>query len=346
VRIRMLAHVQARIGGQWTVPSSMLTSNLATQADKQALVDAILEAVDNVLLPQMEKLVAEIETEVENTIRRPADCTAPSVTSFLSDVRFGSRTGFDKSHRRVSQRVERFGFTPWAAERIAADASSADEASAGNREALEREILGHLRNAIEAWEGDWGRAEAQRISANRLADLDRETQAGLTSVLGEDRFAALKDTRVSELAAEDTDVVRRYLGERVLFNVQRQLMLDITSRYWVEHLTEMEVLRQGIGLQSYAQKDPLAEYKVRAYDMFQELLRAIESEVVTAMFTYRPRDLSQVRVGVERKRQAQDSTSRGVPAPAQGSGSSADRGSRPSGGRDKSARSRRRRKRR
>ena len=103
--------------------------------------------------------------------------------------------------------------------------------------------------------------------------------------------------------------MRRYLGQRVLFNVQRQLMLDITSRYWVEHLTEMEVLRQGIGLQSYAQKDPLAEYKVRAYDMFQELLRAIQSEVVTAMFTYRPRDLSQVRVGIDRRRQGQSTPS-------------------------------------
>jgi preprotein translocase subunit SecA len=81
-------------------------------------------------------------------------------------------------------------------------------------------------------------------------------------------------------------------------------MLDITSHYWVEHLTAMEMLRQGIGLQSYAQKDPLAEYKVRAYEMFQELLLAIQSDIVTAMFTYRPRDLSQVRVGIERKRPA------------------------------------------
>jgi preprotein translocase subunit SecA len=86
----------------------------------------------------------------------------------------------------------------------------------------------------------------------------------------------------------------------VLFNVQRQLMLDTTSRYWVEHLTAIEVLRQGVGLQSYAQKDPLAEYRVRAYEMFQDLLRAIQADVVRGMFTYRPRDLSQV--GVERRK--------------------------------------------
>jgi preprotein translocase subunit SecA len=97
----------------------------------------------------------------------------------------------------------------------------------------------------------------------------------------------------------------------VLFNVQRQLMLDITSRYWVEHLTAIEELRTGIGLQSYAQKDPLAEYKVRAYEMFQELLKAIQAEVVMAMFTYRPRDLAEVRVGIDRKKKGDGSAPEG-----------------------------------
>jgi preprotein translocase subunit SecA len=105
-------------------------------------------------------------------------------------------------------------------------------------------------------------------------------------------------------------------------------MLDITSRYWVEHLTSMEVLRQGIGLQSYAQKDPLAEYKVRAYEMFQDLLQVIQSDVVTAMFTYRPRDLSQVRVGVERKKRIAPAVARAQPV-AVGEGSTPRAGARP-----------------
>jgi preprotein translocase subunit SecA len=105
-----------------------------------------------------------------------------------------------------------------------------------------------------------------------------------------------------DLQEQDREALRRYLGTRVLYNVQRQLMLDTTSRYWVEHLTEIEILRQGIGLQSYAQKDPLVQYRMRAYEMFQDLLRAIQGDVVTGMFTYRPRDLSQVRVGVDRRK--------------------------------------------
>jgi preprotein translocase subunit SecA len=82
------------------------------------------------------------------------------------------------------------------------------------------------------------------------------------------------------------------------------------------------VLRQGIGLQSYAQKDPLAEYKVRAYEVFQDLLKAIRSDIVTAMFIYRPRDLSQVRVGVDRKKREPV-----LSAQAQGASSSSGSGS-------------------
>jgi preprotein translocase subunit SecA len=120
----------------------------------------------------------------------------------------------------------------------------------------------------------------------------------------------------------------------VLFNVQRQLMLDTTSRYWVEHLTEIEILRQGIGLQSYAQKDPLAQYKMRAYEMFQDLLRAIQGDVVTGMFTYRPHDLTQVRVGVERHQ-------RPAPRAGEARSQSTDRKQRPKGQKPRKRRKRR-----
>jgi preprotein translocase subunit SecA len=209
---------------------------------------------------------------------------------FLNEVRFGSRTQFDSKHRRVSQRTERFRLTYLVAER----------AAGWGRDRLEDEVLTHLGDAIAAWEDAWGRRELQRIGAYEWSSLDQETRAGIGEALGGAPFAEPEAKRVSDLSAEQAETVRAYLGRRVLFNVQRQLMLDTTSRYWVEHLTAMEVLRQGIGLQSYAQKDPLAEYKVRAYDMFQELLLAIQSDIVAAMFTYRPRDLSQVRVGVDK----------------------------------------------
>jgi preprotein translocase subunit SecA len=333
LRTRMLVQVQARTGVQWDDPTPLLTGDASTTAGERTLVAAIMEAIQETLAPQTEQLVDEIESDIQAHVRGPADCTAPSLTRSLYDVRFGTRTQFDRSHRRVSQRVERFQFTPWVAEQV----------STWDRDRLESTILEHLQNALQAWEDAWGRTEMQRIGANLVADLDQETQTGLANIFGQEHFTALSNTRVSDLTDADAQQVRRYLGEQVLFNVQRQLMLDITSRYWVEHLTAMEVLRQGIGLQSYAQKDPLAEYRVRAYDMFQELLRAIQSEVATAMFTYRPRNLAQVRVGVERKPARGRARTQGSQADSMSSSPSSTQKSKRT---SRSKRTRRRRKRR
>jgi preprotein translocase subunit SecA len=286
-RLRMMAQVQIRSGVQFPVERSLLT-----EPDEQVVLDATMRILEQATTQGIAQLFKEAEGEIEVKLRRPGDCTAASVLRFLNEVRFGTRTQFDKQHRRVSQRTERFRFGNWVADQIANQ----------DRDWLESQILDHLDRSLTAWEDAWGRLETQRIGSYEWSSLDEKTRAGLRQALGDEQFAGLEGKRISDLMPEQAQVVRAYLGERVMFNVQRQLMLDITSRYWVEHLTAMEVLRQGIGLQSYGQKDPLAEYKVRAYDMFQELLIAIQADVVAAMFTYRPRDLSQLRAGVERKR--------------------------------------------
>ena len=54
--------------------------------------------------------------------------------------------------------------------------------------------------------------------------------------------------------------------------VERHIMLSVIDRLWVEHLTAMDELREGVGLQAYGQKDPLVVYKTEGYRMFQSLL--------------------------------------------------------------------------
>jgi preprotein translocase subunit SecA len=59
-------------------------------------------------------------------------------------------------------------------------------------------------------------------------------------------------------------------------------------------LTEIEALREGIGLQAFGQRDPLVEYKRRAYEMFQDLYRRIRSQVVSYIFTYQYRGFAKL----------------------------------------------------
>ncbi|MBN1582464.1 MAG: hypothetical protein JXA89_17280 [Anaerolineae bacterium] len=298
VRMRLLAQVAQRV----RIAEFDIDPRLLTQATDQDLVFAVMDMLDKLLTDSVERLASEIEHDIQAQIRRPADCAQAGLINLIHELCFGARSGFDKQHRRVSTRTERFRFTAWVAEQVAE----------WDRDHLEQAILQHLQDAINAWADAWGRLEFQRISARSLAELDQETRRRLEILWGQERFSELVDLRVSELSPQDAQVVRDYLGERVLFNVQRQLMLEITGSLWVEYLTSIDLLRQGIGLQSYAQKDPLAEYKVRAYEMFQSLMQSIQSQIVTAMFVYRPRDLVQVRVGVDRKKVKPSS------APAQG----------------------------
>ena len=61
-------------------------------------------------------------------------------------------------------------------------------------------------------------------------------------------------------------------------------MINAIDHHWQEHLTEMEELRRSIGLRSYAQKDPLVEYKSEAYVYFEELLNNVRLQICTGLF--------------------------------------------------------------
>ncbi len=74
------------------------------------------------------------------------------------------------------------------------------------------------------------------------------------------------------------------LTSDVMRQVERLLMLQVIDRLWVDHLTAIDDLREGIGLRAYGQRDPLVEYKSEAYAMFQGLLAQIRHDVVHAIY--------------------------------------------------------------
>jgi preprotein translocase subunit SecA len=67
-------------------------------------------------------------------------------------------------------------------------------------------------------------------------------------------------------------------------SLERYIILNAIDRLWQEHLYAMDALREGVYLRSYAQKDPLVEYKTEAYDMFVELMANIKNEVLHNLF--------------------------------------------------------------
>ncbi len=72
-----------------------------------------------------------------------------------------------------------------------------------------------------------------------------------------------------------------------LREIERIVLLKVIDGRWMAHIDDMDQLRQGIGLQAYAQKNPLVEYKMYGYDMFGEMTQTIGAETVRTMFRVR-----------------------------------------------------------
>lgn len=69
--------------------------------------------------------------------------------------------------------------------------------------------------------------------------------------------------------------------------VERVILLKVIDRKWMDHIDDMEQLRQGIGLQVYGQRDPIVEYKMSGYDMFEDMTQNIREETVRLLFHVR-----------------------------------------------------------
>ena len=87
------------------------------------------------------------------------------------------------------------------------------------------------------------------------------------------------------------EAVKLYEGKEAEFpnseairELERVILLKVIDRKWMDHIDDMEQLRQGIGLQAYGQRDPLVEYKMSGYDMFDEMTQNIKEETVRLLF--------------------------------------------------------------
>ncbi len=74
------------------------------------------------------------------------------------------------------------------------------------------------------------------------------------------------------------------LGEEVVRELERKVLLSVLDRKWREHLYEMDYLQEGIGLRAMAQRDPLVEYQKEGYELFSAMMDAIKEELVALLF--------------------------------------------------------------
>jgi len=192
---------------------------------------------------------------------------------------------------------------------------------------LEDEVATTVAEATAADDpAEWNR---DGLHAQLHQMLPAVTDADLRPVSDATNPAALTEA-INELVRAQYDRKRTEVGEQAMDVLERLVLLRVIDSLWVEHLTAVDDMRRGIGLRAFSQRDPLNEFKVEAYRMFDELKTTIRHDVTHTIFrvtiTQQPAQQRPVARNVVEGRAAVAGSGTAAVQPATGDGNGNGRG--------------------
>ena len=107
----------------------------------------------------------------------------------------------------------------------------------------------------------------------------------------EERYALDKEKLKEELTEKGRELYAKKEAEfpepEHFTELERVVLLKVIDRHWMNHIDDMDQLRQGIGLAAYGQKNPVVEYKIQGFDMFKDMTASIQEDTVKVMLHIR-----------------------------------------------------------
>ncbi len=117
-----------------------------------------------------------------------------------------------------------------------------------------------------------------------IIPFDEASQKQLITQLSALQINKEKEDLLVDVTLKTYEMKEKELGEDVMRQAERFVILSVIDKYWMSHLDAMENLRSGVGLRAYAQKEPLVEYKNEGFRMFEQLIFSIEDDVIHQIF--------------------------------------------------------------
>ena len=268
-------------------------ANLAPQG-WTAAAEAIYQATETTINNRFPRLLGEqgqIARDIDPVLDKIKETVLEdrNLLALLRLMGAGARMAFDRrTHRQAWRRYERLNYAFLAAQLV--DAASPQRVT--------DDVVEHLEEARDVLEGAWGKMEFARLSAAAATpdQFDENLRAQIADEIGPERFEAVRGLPLNQLEAADAARVAEILGARLQNEIYRSLLLSSISEEWVEYLTKVEALRVSIGMEAYAQRDPLVQYKGRASELFSVLLADIRALVISRMYTMQPRRSNEIAI--------------------------------------------------
>ena len=168
------------------------------------------------------------------------------------------------------------------------------------KDSIQTMLTGVITNEVNAHMGELKHMDAENwrevcaqfrglfLRPDEFKFTDKELQQ-----YSADELIGLLQERASDIYARK----EKELGEPLMRELERVMMLRVVDEYWMDQIDAMQDLRQGIGLRAYGQNDPKVEYKREGYEMFERMIAAIQEETLRRIF------LARIQVGGEVKRE-------------------------------------------
>lgn len=115
-----------------------------------------------------------------------------------------------------------------------------------------------------------------------LSGIEVETEQ-LRNIKKNDLLQQLKEESVKLYEAKEAE----FLEPEQIREIERVILLKVIDRKWMDHIDDMDQLRQGIGLQAYGQRQPIVEYKFQGFEMFDDMIAAIREDTIKALLHVR-----------------------------------------------------------
>lgn len=149
---------------------------------------------------------------------------------------------------------------------------------------LDDTITGYVNGATEGFGEEWD-LDALWTALRQIYPVSVDEKALIEESGGIDHVdrEQLVETLVADARAA-YDTREQEVGEEIMRELERRVVLSVLDRKWREHLYEMDYLREGIYLRAYSQRDPLVEYQREGFDMFAAMMDGIKEESVGFLF--------------------------------------------------------------
>jgi preprotein translocase subunit SecA len=277
---RLVMTIERRINNRLTVDLNAL-STLDWPTIETKLLDT-LEQFFQEKTAQIRKPESQIQQNIKAIIKKQQESSEGfNLYELATGISIGTQMVIDpRTRQRVNKRINLMNYIYLAA--LGLENQDPDQIS--------EEILTHLEGIQIKMQHIWGKMEIQRIAENTewFKDLPAVYRANLTPFMSDEAELVFQSSDLKTLFEESNQIAVHLFGRYVQQTIYRHILLRSISDLWIEQLTRMEALRISIGMEAYAQLDPLVQYKSRSTDAFKDLFTEIRMGVISRMFRLQP----------------------------------------------------------